>query len=91
MTGLGPAELKAGGRAYFDALLDRATERNQLGWTSETMLANLLEVSFASYRVLLALMGAKNIPQPLSVPRPGLPVRRAVNWRELQRRVSHGN
>lgn len=91
MTGCAPAELLGGGRDYFDALCERARARRQIGWDIHELLAELLEVSFASYRALLALTGSKDLPAPLAVRRPGEEQRKPerISWRELQRRMSH--
>jgi hypothetical protein len=92
MTGCGPAELLAGGRAYFDALCDKAAERRRIGWDQHEMLASLAEISFAQYRTLLALSGAKEIPDPLRIRRPGEVERKRerISWRDLKRIVSRG-
>jgi hypothetical protein len=89
-TGLAPAELLGGGRDYFDALLTEVQERRRLGWDTPEMLASLVEISFASYRALLALAGAKQIPDQLNVERPWQQKQRRprMNWRELQRFLS---
>jgi hypothetical protein len=85
ITGLAPTELLGGGRNYFDALLAEAQERRRIGWEVPEMLATLIEVQFASYRALLALGGAKTVPDPLKIPRPWQEKKRErVSWRELQ-------
>jgi hypothetical protein len=84
-----------GGRRYFDALLDKSGERRALGYDPTELLAQLLEVSFASYRALLALGGAKEIPKQINVPRPAKPGSPGgasskpapVNWRVLASRL----
>jgi hypothetical protein len=90
MTGCAPAELLGGGQLYFDALVERASERARVGYDTTELLAGLVEISYASYRALLAMGGVKNLPQPIHVERPGERTRRRtrrVNWRELARRV----
>lgn len=84
ITGLAPADLLGGGQDYFDALLAEAQERRRLGWDVPEMLATLIEISFANYRALLALGGAKSIPGQLKIDRPWQKKPR-VSWRELQR------
>jgi hypothetical protein len=61
----------AGGRRYFDELCSAVTNRVETGYHVEELLAALLEVTFASHRVLLAMGGAKQIPEQIRVPRPG--------------------
>ena len=90
MTGCAPAQLLGGGPVYFDALLDTATRRAEAGYDTTELLAQLVEISFASYRVLLGLAGAKQIPTQYKVPRPGGESRakpERVNWRVLAARV----
>lgn len=88
MTGRTPAELLGGGQLFFDSLVERVGERTRLGYESTELLAGILEVSWASYRALLALSGAKSIPQPIHVERPGERAKRTrASWRELAQRV----
>ena len=89
MTGLGPAELLSGGRAYFDALVERCHDRSELGWTVEEFLASILEVDFAQYRALVGL-GGGDVPAQMSVTRPGRKRPNKVTWRELQARLKDG-
>jgi hypothetical protein len=70
-TGCAPAELLAGGRTYFDALVAELSEERQNGWDVNEQLATLIEISWAQYRALLALAGAKQIPAQIKLPRPG--------------------
>jgi len=91
MTGCAPAELMAGGRDYFDALVQRADNRMSLGYESTELLATLVEVTFASYRALLALAGVKNLPEQIKVPRPGTQVRKRGSVADLREWVrTHG-
>ena len=87
MTGCAPAPLLGGGRPYFDALLDTAKRRAEVGWDQTELLAQLVEISFASYRALLALTGARRIPDQVKVRRPGAPPRKPVSWRVLAARL----
>lgn len=75
-----------GGPSYFGALWERAHERAELGYDTTELMAQLLEVSFASYRCLLVLTGAKHVPDQIKVRRPGQK-RKAVNWRTLAARL----
>ena len=70
-TGCVPDALMGGGRDYFDALVEQVGEERQNGWITNELLATLIEVEFAQYRILLALAGSKDIPRQIRVPRPG--------------------
>jgi hypothetical protein len=91
-TGCAPAELLAGGRSYFDALVEEVGEERANGWDVTEMLATLVEINWAQYRALLALGGAKQIPQQLKVPRPGRASQQQprLHWQDIQRRVEAG-
>jgi hypothetical protein len=93
MTGCSPAQLLGGGQSYFDALLETSQRRAAVGYDQTELLAKLVEISFASYRALLALTGTKKIPEQIKVKRPGEPPgqrqrRQGVNWRQLAARMS---
>lgn len=87
MTGCAPAQLIGGGRAYFDALLEKAEQRSQIGYDSTELLAQLVEINFAMYRALLAMGGNKQIPDQHRVRRPGTSRQQTVNWRHLAGRL----
>lgn len=71
--GLSPREVEAiadSDPATFSAMEIAAREK----WSStDELLAGILEMTHANYRVLLALAGVKksDSPAPLKVPRPG--------------------
>jgi len=93
MTGCTPAELLAGGRDYFDALVERADARRSIGFDTNELLATLVEIAFAQFRALLALGGADKVPDQLNVPRPGgqRSTRRKLSPAEFQQWVrDHG-
>jgi hypothetical protein len=69
-TGCGPAELLAGGRDYFDALVEELSEERENGWVVEEQLASLIEINWAMLRALIALGGGRP-PRQFNVPRPG--------------------
>jgi len=85
VTGCAPTELLAGGRDFFDALVEEVSEERQNGWVVEEMLASLIEVNYAQYRALLALAGAKSIPNQIKLPRPGDKAVRRTSIGELQK------
>jgi hypothetical protein len=88
MTGLAPEALLAGGRDYFDALVELADERSRHGYQTDALLSSLIELNHAQLRVLLGLGGSKHIPEPFEAWRPGdgtpeKAKRKASTWRDL--------
>jgi hypothetical protein len=81
----------AGGRGYFDALVAEVGEERRNGWQVEEMLATLIEINWAQYRALVALTGARSVPDQIRVPRPadGRP-KQKTGWQEIQRMVNRG-
>jgi hypothetical protein len=72
-SGLSPREIEAVAgsdpdlfAAYVEAIGEKWT-------TTEELLAGILELTHANYRVLLSIAGVKrgDIPKPYTVPRPG--------------------
>ena len=89
MTGCAPAQLLGGGQSYFDAMLDTASRRAEVGYDPTELLAQLVEISFGMYRALLGLGGVKHIPNQIRVQRPTRQheKRPTVNWRVLAARL----
>ena len=92
-TGCAPVDLVAGGRRYFDALVDQVDEERRNGWVIEEMLATLIEVNWAQYRALVALTGSRDLPRQIRVPRPADAAKRPerIDAKELQRRLREMN
>ena len=70
---LSPLEVEAVA-AESPHLFETWSEALRERWTStDELLAGILELTHANYRVLLSIAGAKkgDIPKPYSVPRPG--------------------
>lgn len=71
--GLSPREIDAIADSEPELLTELVTAVREKWTTTDELLAGLIELTHANYRVLLSLAGAKksDIPKPLSVPRPG--------------------
>lgn len=68
LTGISPRELLALDAPMYDAMVDAVNER----WSvSDELAAQSVEMQHATYTAVLAGAGAKNLPKPFRVPRPG--------------------